>query len=133
MGAAADGRGDIALAWFRAAVVYLLIAVALGVTMGAHSDFAMRSVHSHLNLLGWVSLALMGLIYQQLPQLGARPLAKWQFRLHNCGLAGMAAGLAAKAHGLSSGDQLVGVGSIVLAVAVLIFALNILPARRPGD
>lgn len=130
--AANAGQRGIALAWFRAAVIYLLIAVGLGVAMGAHGDFTMRSVHSHLNLLGWVSLALMGLIYQQLPQLGARRLAKWQFWLHNLGLAGMASGLAAKLHGLSSGDPLVGIGSVVLAVAVLMFALNVLPARLRG-
>lgn len=130
--AADEGRGGIALAWFRAAVIYLLIAVSLGIMMGARGDFTLRSVHSHLNLLGWVSLALMGLIYQQLPQLGYNRLAKSQFWLHNLGLAGMAAGLTAKLLGLPLGDLLLGTGSVMLAVAVLLFALNILFLRPRG-
>jgi hypothetical protein len=127
-----EGRGDDALAWFRAAVIYLLVAVAIGIAMGVRDDFALRSVHSHLNLLGWVSLALMGLIYQQMPQLGSNRLAKSQFWLHNLGLAGMAAGLSAKLQGLPLADPLLGTGSVALAVAVLLFALNILFLRPRG-
>lgn len=131
------GQDDIALAWFRAAAIYLLIAVALGVMMGARGDFALRSVHSHLNLLGWVSLALMGLIYQQLPWLARKRLAKCQFWLHNLGLAGMATGLAAKLRDIAQADALLGAGSVLLAVAVAIFSFNIFSARtkraaKPG-
>ena len=31
--------------------------------MGAHQDFVMAPAHAHLNLLGWVTLAIMGGFY----------------------------------------------------------------------
>ena len=48
--------------WLRIAVVYFVLGVALGVVMGATNNFTLRPVHVHLNLLGWVSMALIGLI-----------------------------------------------------------------------
>jgi hypothetical protein len=48
-----------AIASFTAAV-----GVSLGIYMGIAHDFTLTPVHAHLNLLGWVSLFLMGLYYR---------------------------------------------------------------------
>lgn len=120
------GTAGAEMLWFRAAVIYLLIAVSLGVAMGARGDFMLRSVHSHLNLLGWVSLALVGLIYLHLPQLGRNRLARSQFWLHNLGLAAMTAGLIAQLHAYPHAGPLLGLGSLLLCLAVALFAINIL-------
>ena len=46
--------------WFlRIAVIYALVAMFLGITMGIREDFTQASTHAHLNLVGWVSMALM--------------------------------------------------------------------------
>lgn len=37
--------------------------------MGAAHDFRFTPVHAHLNLLGWTSLALFGLVYKNYPAL----------------------------------------------------------------
>jgi cbb3-type cytochrome oxidase subunit 1 len=66
--------------------VYFVIAVAMGIGMGILQNFAVSSVHAHLNLLGWVSLALIGLIYRAYPQAGNTRLAGLHFWLHNIGL-----------------------------------------------
>lgn len=68
--------------WFiLMAFAYALIGMALGLWMGANEDYAQVPVHAHLNLVGWVSMALFGLIYRLYPDLTASPLARWQFIL----------------------------------------------------
>ena len=36
----------------------------LGIYMGMHEDFTLAPVHAHINLLGWVTLALYGLYHR---------------------------------------------------------------------
>ncbi|WP_203071944.1 hypothetical protein [Falsiroseomonas ponticola] len=65
-----------------AAATCLLVGVCLGVLMGIQHDFHLAPVHAHLNLLGWTSLALMGLTFRAYPQLHANPMpALAQFAL----------------------------------------------------
>jgi hypothetical protein len=49
-------------AWLRLAVAYFAVGVMLGVAMGASGDHSLFPLHAHINLLGWVSMALFGLI-----------------------------------------------------------------------
>jgi hypothetical protein len=44
--------------FMRSAVSIVLMGFALGVYMGAHHDFALRSTHSHLSLLGWATFGV---------------------------------------------------------------------------
>jgi cbb3-type cytochrome oxidase subunit 1 len=69
--------------WFLVAAAACLVAgVMLGIVMGMLHDFHLAPVHAHLNLLGWTSLALMGLTYRAFPELMARRgLALTQFWL----------------------------------------------------
>ena len=53
----------LSLAFFSAAVIYGVIGMVWGGVMGAHNDFVTAPAHAHLNLLGWVGLALMGTFY----------------------------------------------------------------------
>ena len=51
--------------WFlRIAVIYALVAMFLGITMGIREDFTQAPT---LNLVGWVSMALYALVYRQYP------------------------------------------------------------------
>jgi hypothetical protein len=58
------------------AVICLICGVSLGIAMGAAHDFQFTPVHAHLNLLGWTSLALFGLIYKVYPVLKNSWMAK---------------------------------------------------------
>lgn len=59
--------------WLRAAIVYFGIACTFGLAIGIAQKLQLASVHAHLNLLGWVSMALIGLIHAVVPGLkGAR-------------------------------------------------------------
>jgi len=72
--------------WIKAAVAYFIMGTALGIYMGASGDHVLTPVHAHFNLLGWASLALVGLIYRQFPVAGSHWMATVQFWLHNAGL-----------------------------------------------
>lgn len=109
----------------RCAVLYALFGIGMGVVMGASGDFTNKGVHVHLNLVGWVSMALMAMAYQVFPAMARSVLAKVQFWLHNLGLPVMAWGIYALMHRLPLGEQLTGAGSMVVALAFLSFAVNV--------
>ena len=111
--------------WIKAAVVYLIMGVGLGIYMGASGDHLFVPVHAHFNLLGWASLALVGLIYHQFPAAGSTRLATIQFWLHNAGLVAAMVLLVAALRGNTGLDPVLGVASLVIGAAVLLFAVNV--------
>src|SRR5512145_2912467 len=73
-------------------IVYLGVAALVGIVMlGSEKAMALRFVHSHLMLLGWVSMMIYGVGYHILPRFMGRPLYSTkmgdaQFWLANIGL-----------------------------------------------
>ena len=78
-------------------IVYLGISTVLGLVMlGNPNMLAIKFVHSHLNMLGWVSMMIYGVGYHILPRFMGRPLysnkiGETQFWLANLSLVGMLA------------------------------------------
>jgi cbb3-type cytochrome oxidase subunit 1 len=76
-------------------IVYLGIAALLGIIMlGNQNVMALKFVHSHLNMLGWVSMMIYGVGYHILPRFMGRPLysnkiGETQFYLANISLVAM--------------------------------------------
>src|SRR4051812_45949576 len=114
------------ITWLKIAVVYFVIGVGFGLYMGASGDHTLFSVHAHINLLGWVSLTLIGLIYRQFPDIATNRLAKIQFWLHNLGLPCLLVALTCLMQGNRAIEPAVGVFSIVVGLSVVLFAVNIL-------
>lgn len=115
--------------WLRMAVVYFVIAVGLGVFMGASGDHSLSGVHVHLNMLGWVSPALIGFIYAYFPQAALSRLASVQFWLHNASLPVMMLALGLLLKGNPGVEPLLGATSVLMLLTVLLFALNVLRQR----
>ena len=59
----------------------LLIGISLGIYMGVREDFQLAPVHGHINLVGWVSLALFAVIYRVFPELSISRLSRVHFWL----------------------------------------------------
>ena len=92
--------------WFvYACVIYSVIGFSWGAMMGGIADFRhfvdgtangklIVRAHTHVNLLGWVEMAIFASIYYVVPRLVRRPiysvaLVKAHFWVHNFGLIGM--------------------------------------------
>jgi cytochrome c oxidase cbb3-type subunit 1 len=92
--------------WFvYACVIYSLIGFSWGALMGGLADFRhfvdhrlhgnlIVRAHTHINLLGWVEMAIFAAVYYIIPRLVRRPifslkLVKVHFWIHNIGLIGM--------------------------------------------
>lgn len=107
---------------FSAAILCGAAAVLLGIVMGVSEDHLMVPVHAHLNLIGWVSLMLVGL-YQR--GVGRRPRAlDWvQATLHGIGSMVFAAGLAVLLAGFPAARPIVIAGSLMVLAAFILFAV----------
>lgn len=92
--------------WFiYACIIYSIIGFSWGVVVSMMPDVAqfirnrphgskIMLGHAHINLLGWVEMAIFGAIYYLIPRLVKRPiysltLVKVHFWLHNFGLIGL--------------------------------------------
>src|SRR3954464_2808194 len=61
--------------------IMLTAGVTLGVVMGVRHDFSLAPVHAHINLVGWASLALFGIVYKLYPEMARSRLAALHFIL----------------------------------------------------
>ncbi len=107
--------------FIKAAVIYGVVALALGVYMGATHELSLLTVHSHLSLLGWVTLAICGMYYQLVPGAAERALAKVHFWTANAGLIVLSASLVLKSQGVSAADVGAGIGSVLSLIALAMF------------
>ncbi|MFS0775298.1 cytochrome-c oxidase [Neobacillus sp. 3P2-tot-E-2] len=112
-------------AYLKVASVYFTIGVLAGLTMGIIHDFRFTSVHAHVNLLGWVSMALFGLIYHFYPNAANSKLAKTQFWLHNIGVPVMLGGIALQVLGVSAALAPTIIGSLAVVIGVILFMVNV--------
>jgi hypothetical protein len=115
--------------WIFAAVIYFCLGVALGVHMGKSGDHSLFPVHAHINLLGWVSMALIGIIYHFFPVAGASRLATVQFWLYNAMFVVMMGALALYLKGNQGMGPVLGITSMVLLATIVTFAGNVLWKR----
>ncbi|NYE03644.1 cbb3-type cytochrome oxidase subunit 1 [Bacillus niacini] len=111
--------------YLKVATVYFTIGVLAGLTMGIIHDFRFTSVHAHVNLLGWVSMALFGLIYHFYPNAANSKLAKTQFWLHNIGVPVMLGGIALQVLGVSAALAPTIIGSLAVVIGVILFMVNV--------
>ncbi|MEQ6389535.1 cytochrome-c oxidase [Bacillaceae bacterium S4-13-58] len=114
----------------RIAAVYFMVGVSMGIFMESAGDHTLVGVHAHINLVGWVSIAIFGLIYHFFPKLSQNWLGKLHFWAYNISLPLFMIGLANLLYGNEGLLPLVIVGSNVLLVSVVLFVINILVNLR---
>ena len=112
--------------FLKVAVIYFLIGTVWGVVMGSSQHFEYTSAHAHINLLGWVSLGLIGVIFKSFPEIGSGTLATAQFWLHNIGLPLLVVSMVFFARGEESlGIPFAASGGLLIISSVIVFAVNI--------
>lgn len=108
---------------FRIAVVFVLIGMVMGVYMTASHNHALAPAHAHINLIGWVSLFLIGLFYERRPQLDKSAGARWQVIVYTLGAAVLNAALAALLLGNTAAEPGAAAGSFIVLGSMLWFGL----------
>lgn len=125
--------------WFVImSIVYLGIASMLGIVMlYSEQALALKFVHSHLMLLGWVSMMIYGVGYHILPRFMGRPvhsqrLGDLQFWSANIGLVAMLVFYTLNLYRPSGGAVAVTVTAGVLELfSVFLFFYNMLKTLLP--
>lgn len=126
-------RARVGVSLVRISSLYLTAGLVLGLAMGIGKDFSLMSVHSHVLLLGWGTLATTGIVYLVLPRCAGTRLAAAHFWLHNVGLPVMVVSLAAETLGEPRAEPLVGIGSTLVVLGLGLFTLNVLRNAAPAD
>lgn len=116
---------------FILAAIMALVGMGMGIYMGSAQDFTLAPAHAHLNLLGWVTMAIYGLYHQRFG--GTPGRLRWvQVVLGGLGAPAMAAGLAllltspAGSDPYARGETAVIVGSTLALLSMLLFLVVIL-------
>jgi hypothetical protein len=116
--------------WFLCAITYLVIGIGMGVYMGASQDHSLFPAHAHINLLGWVTMVLTGLLYRIFPAAAQSALAAWHFWLYQLAVPPMLLAVVAIYSGHPEAEPVAGVMSVVVLVSVLLFWWAIFSARN---
>ena len=117
----------------KIASVYMMIGLITGLVMGLSGDHALATVHSHISLLGWTTMAITGLIYIAIPRFANSKLTNYHFWLHNTGLPIMIFSLVLLyGYGHTAAEKFVGIGSIIVLLPLLVFTINVLKNMK-GD
>jgi ABC-type uncharacterized transport system permease subunit len=106
---------------FRLAVFFVIIGMIMGVYMAASHNHTLGQAHAHINLIGWVSLFLIGLFYERRPQLDKTAGARWQVIIYTIGAVVLNASLAALLLGNAGAEPGAAAGSFVVLGSMLWF------------
>lgn len=125
--------------WFIImSIVYLGLAAALGIVMlGSDKAMSLKFVHSHLNMLGWVSMMIYGVGYHILPRFMGRPLfspklGEIQFWLANIGLVVMLLFYTLNVYSHSTVYVMISISAgVVELLSILLFFYNMLRTLLP--
>jgi hypothetical protein len=111
--------------FIKVAAVYLVVGVTMGIVMGIAHEFVLAPVHAHINLLGWATLAIIGVIYHAYPAAGETRLAAVHFWIHNTALPVFMVGLGFALTGHEAFLPVTIVGALGVAIGIVVFAVNI--------
>ena len=115
---------------FRAAVVFVVAGMAWGIQMAMSQDHTAMPAHAHLNLLGWVSLFLIGIYYRLHPALDGARAALAQVGIWIAGTVVMTVGIGLVHGGVAIGEPLAAVGSLIVLVGMLTFGWLLFRSER---
>ncbi|MDQ0472389.1 hypothetical protein [Labrys wisconsinensis] len=118
--------------FLRIAVLAGLLGMGMGMMMGMRQDFSLAPAHAHLNLLGWVSMAIYALFYRAVPIAADGLMPRLHFFTAVVALAVMIPGIALINLGYDIGELLAAVGGAAMLVGFALFGVIVLKATAPG-
>jgi hypothetical protein len=109
--------------FFRTAVVFLVVGIAIGLQMAISGTHNVIGAHAHINLLGWVTSAIFGGYYALNPAKAQRRMALIHYGVYTVGAATMGLALYLMLSGNPSFEPVVAVSSLVVFTGVILFAV----------
>ena len=109
----------------RIAALYLVLGVTMGIVMGITQQFSLAPVHAHINLLGWVTLGIVGIVYRLYPAAAQTRLAKVHFWIHNTALPVFMVGLGFVLTGHEAFIPVTIVGATAVFAGIIVLAVNL--------
>jgi hypothetical protein len=119
--------------YFRAAILFLLVGISIGIHMSISQNHNVIGAHAHINLLGWVTSALFGGYYALNPAKAAGRLPMLQFAVYTLGVVIMGFSLYLLLAGNVGMTPVVAASSLITFAGVLLFAWIVwMPAGAPS-
>lgn len=106
-------------AFLLIALLFAFVGMGLGIQMGIAHDFTAAPIHAHINLVGWVTLALYGLVHRAYPAMATSRLAWPQFWIAGAGAIVFPIGIAISIY--REQPLLAILGSLAIILAMLLF------------
>jgi hypothetical protein len=108
--------------FFKTAVIYAIIGMALGVHMAASHNHDQHVTHAHINLIGWVGFALFGLYYDRVRQAAQGLLARVHFWSAQIGYLVIIVGIWLIHDGVTAAEPVAAIGSLITLASMILFA-----------
>jgi|SaaInlStandDraft_7_1057024.scaffolds.fasta_scaffold73280_2 cbb3-type cytochrome oxidase subunit 1 len=107
------------------AVAYVVLGMALGTHMGAQQDFKLAPIHGHMNLVGWVTMALFAWFYNTVPAAAGDKLAQAHFWAAQIGMVMFIIGLYIVLNENMTGEPVLIAGELLTGISMLIFGYKV--------
>lgn len=109
--------------FFGGSAIFALIGMAWGIQMSASHDHTLAPAHGHLNLIGFVAMAVFGTYYALSPKAAASRLARIHLGLTIATVLVLTPGIAMA---ISGGIEAIAqVGSVLAILSMAMFAVNV--------
>jgi hypothetical protein len=105
----------------------------IGIIMAASGDHRAFPAHAHLNLLGWVSLFLIGIFYRLHPSLDVSRVALVQVGIWVCATIILSCGVAAIFLGRPDLEFIAVAGSLITLADMVMFAYLVFRSERSAS
>jgi hypothetical protein len=113
---------QVAEVFFKAAVVFLVIGILMGLQMSISGTHNVIGAHAHTNLLGWVTMAIFGGYYALNTQKARSRYARIHLWSYLGAVAVMTPSLYLLYLGYAAIEPLLAIASLVALASVLVFA-----------
>ena len=118
----------VALWFFASGVIYVTAGMIFGIWMSASGDHSLGGAHAHLNLVGWVTMALFGVFYHFVPSAAETRLATLHFIIATLGVWLLVPGIGMAIKGMSVLPATI--GSFLTLASMLIFLWTVMFSGR---
>lgn len=101
---------------------WVIVGMIFGMWLGASNHMNFANSHAHINLLGFVTSTLFGILYWAYPAMAKSKLAMWQFLIYEIGVLGLVIGkVMTDNDGLPNPFLIVGSMITVIGTAMMLY------------